>query len=186
MHFTNFLLQPVINCSRRRVCSLFLFQAQPTAVALWSHWHFLVRLTHELHLRIGPALTINISNLKAKRRHSEQFQELPFSQKICIFYYKIKKLNFSLLLQLIAFITFLYIFFAVYGWWWKNGRSYCYHHLLHLHLKVSICNKVRAKDVESLCSTEDAGCTLVDGGPQAPTKRNIITDCTAVAAVVLY
>lgn len=97
MHFTNFLLQPVINCSRRRVCSLFLFQAQPTAVALWSHWHFLVRLTHELHLRIGPALTINISNLKAKRRHSEQFQELPFSQKIYIFYYKVKKLHFSLL-----------------------------------------------------------------------------------------
>jgi len=43
-----------------------------------------------------------------------------------------------------------------------------------------------AKEVERLWPIEGAGGHLIDGEPQTQTKRNIITDCTVVAAVVLY
>jgi len=67
----------------------------------------------------------------------------------------------------------------------KRRRSWGCHHRLHLHLKVSIRDE-EAKEVERLWPIEGAGGHLIDGEPQTQTKRNIITDCTVVAAVVLY
>jgi len=43
-----------------------------------------------------------------------------------------------------------------------------------------------AKEVERLWPIGGAGGHLIDGEPQTQTKRDIITDCTVVAAVVLY